>query len=117
MKYMGWEKKTDDKINSTPNLQLIAIEEVCKTEVLAELNNKLLQSRNSQKIPSQIENFYNTWRCFCRKLRLKTFTIHGIDSLSEMCAERVLEYPFPYYGSFVVLETLKFKRKSQTAIA
>ena len=117
MKYMGWERKTDVKINSTPNLQLTATEEVGKTEVLEELNNKLLQRRNSQKIPSQIENFYNTWRCFCRKLRLKTFTIHGIDSLSEMCAERVLEYPFPYYGSFVVLVTLKSKRKSQTAIA
>ena len=59
MKYMGWGRKTDVRTNSTPNLQLIAIEEVCKTEVLAEFNNKLLQSRNSQKIPSQIENFYN----------------------------------------------------------
>ena len=64
MKYMGWERKTDVKINSTPNLQLAAIEEVGKTEVLTELNNKLLQRRNSQKIPSQIENFYNAWNRF-----------------------------------------------------
>ena len=61
MKYMGWERKTDVKINSTPNLQLAAIEEVGKTEVLAELNNKLLQRKNSREIPSQIENFYNAW--------------------------------------------------------
>ena len=59
MKYMGWERKTDVKIDSTPNLQLTAQGEVGKTEVLRELNNKLLQRRNSQKIPSQIENFYN----------------------------------------------------------
>ena len=59
MKYIGWGRKTDVKINSKPNLHLTAIEEVGKTEVLTELNNKLLQRRNSQKIPSQIENFYN----------------------------------------------------------
>ena len=62
---MGWGRKTDVKIDSTPNLQLTAIEEVGKTEVLAELNNKLLQRRNSREIPSQIENFYNASRCFC----------------------------------------------------
>ena len=67
MKYTGWERETDVKINSTQNLQLTAIEEVGKTEVLAELNNKLLQRRNSREIPSQIENFYNAWWCFCWK--------------------------------------------------
>ena len=60
MKYMGWGRKNRSKsIHSTLNFQSTAIGEVAKTEVLTELNNKLLQSRNSQKIPSQIENFYN----------------------------------------------------------